>query len=57
MQTYFAALTARGSLGWRVAVSTVIADLLYVALRRKKELELANAHVLGRRARVKYGVQ
>lgn len=56
LQVYFAGLAARGTLGWRIGISSFIADVVYIGLRRKKEIELANAHVLGRRAKVKYGL-
>lgn len=57
VQTYFAnRIFYRGTTPWRITICSAVAVLAYCVIRCKKEYELANAHILGRRARVKYGL-
>lgn len=44
------------SLPWRLSATALLAVSVWGILRRKKEYELAQAHKLGRRVRIKHGL-
>lgn len=55
-QAVAAVLFPTDSLPWRIAATALPAVVVWGILRRKKEYELAHAHKLGRRVRIKFNL-